>query len=182
MQKKTSRTLITVALVFLLPVILAKIVLMQGWYSTQTTNHGILVESNLSYRDLSLTNPTNSAWQVIYVLPADCDALCSEQLKLMQQSYTALGREQDRVQNVVVIERGSESSQLYDLKRETEYKIIEMTAEMIHKLGGKRLLIADPLGNFVLHYPLSSNQDERILTQRDLLLDLRKLLKLSKVG
>lgn len=179
---KNFKTFLTVALIFLLPVLLAKVILTQGWYSSKTTNHGLLISPNLSYRDLSLTNPINKLWQIVYVLPSQCDAMCSEQLHLLQQSHVALGREQERVQNVIMVQRGFVGEQLKQLKSNDKYRVVEMSPNVIRKLGNKRLLIADPLGNFVLHYPLSDQFEERLLTQRDLLKDLKKLLKLSKVG
>ena len=43
-------------------------------------------------------------------------------------------------------------------------------------------VIVDPLGQLVMRYPKVESQDDLVRQSKDVLADLRKLLKLSRVG
>ncbi len=42
--------------------------------------------------------------------------------------------------------------------------------------------VADTLGNVILRYPLQTDKEQAILDSRDILSDMRKVLKLSRIG
>jgi len=44
------------------------------------------------------------------------------------------------------------------------------------------IFIADTLDNVILRYPLQVEQKQAILHSRDILSDMRKVLKLSRIG
>ena len=44
------------------------------------------------------------------------------------------------------------------------------------------IFIADTLDNVILRYPLQIDKEQAILHSRDILSDMRKVLKLSRIG
>ncbi len=87
--------LISLVLLFALPVIAAKVILSNNWYQSGVTNNGQLFDPVVSYKSLGLKNPLQSqSWQLGFVVPPKCDRFCSQQLHLLGQSHTALGKYQ----------------------------------------------------------------------------------------
>jgi hypothetical protein len=49
-------------------------------------------------------------------------------------------------------------------------------------LPPQRLMVIDPWGNVVMHYPTFSDEEQMRAEAKNLLSDLRNLLKLSRIG
>ncbi len=172
--------LIFVALVimFALPAILAKTVLINDWYQSGVTNRGVLIEPNVSYQDLGVTNPYAGAqWQLAYVVPEQCDEFCNEQLFLLGQSHVALGKYQSRVSPVLIVSTRSDAIDIPEA-----FAVINVDEQFDKVTSGFEYVIVDPLGQLVMRYPKASEQSELVQQSKDVLADLRKLLKLSRVG
>jgi len=175
---KSARPLALLLLAFLLPVVLAKLVLSQHWYQEGATNKGKLLPDNLSYASLGMNNPKPRQWQVLYLLPSNCDAFCRERLYLLQQSHTALGQDRDRVIPLILLNDVSDNDALKD----STFTTARVNSAMGQLLADQKLLIVDPLGNLVMSYPAQHQGESQLLQGKALLADLRKLLKLSRVG
>jgi hypothetical protein len=50
------------------------------------------------------------------------------------------------------------------------------------EFGMNAIYIADPLGNVMMAYPLVTGQAEILAQGKDVLRDLKRLLKLSRIG
>ena len=167
--------LLSLIVLFALPAIIAKVVLSQGWYETGVTNRGELVEPYTTFEQLGQTSPlSEKGWQLAYVLPSDCQEQCQQQLHLMQQSHIALGKYQERVVPVIWTSKQSESTS------ET-MMVMQMNDSLSEKVQAGQMLIVDPLGQLVMAYTPEANED-LVQLSKDVLADLRKLLKLSRVG
>ncbi|MET2949272.1 cytochrome oxidase biogenesis cluster protein [Vibrio owensii] len=167
--------LLSLIVLFALPAIIAKVVLSQGWYETGVTNRGELVEPYTTFEQLGQTSPlSEKGWQLAYVLPSDCQERCQQQLHLMQQSHIALGKYQERVVPVIWTSKPSESAS------ET-LMVMQMNDSLSEKVQAGQMLIVDPLGQLVMAYTPEANED-LVQLSKDVLADLRKLLKLSRVG
>ncbi|MBY6187881.1 hypothetical protein KUV89_14780 [Marinobacter hydrocarbonoclasticus] len=175
-----KRTLWLLLAAFILPVVLAYLYLTQGWYQGGATNKGQLLD-NLSYQSLSAGNPAEQQWQVITLLPARCDQTCLDRLATLRQTHIALGREQERVVPMVFLTDQSDPQIRTQL---SEHELISAPAEpaVAAALASASLIVVDPLGQWVMAYPLVADTDAQIQQGRDLLSDLRKLLKLSRIG
>ncbi|MBY6019432.1 hypothetical protein KUW04_16790 [Halomonas denitrificans] len=175
-----KRTLWLLLGAFILPVVLAYLYLTQGWYQSGATNRGQLL-NNLSYQTLAVSNPAERQWQVITLLPAQCDSTCQDRLATLRQTHIALGREQDRVVPLVYLTDQSDATIRTELASQA---LRAAGAEMPvqQALADVAMVVVDPLGQWVMAYPPVQGTEAQIQQGRDLLSDLRKLLKLSRIG
>ncbi|ODS05072.1 hypothetical protein [Vibrio scophthalmi] len=171
--------LLALIFVFALPALLAKLILQQQWYTAGVTNKGTLIEPSTSYASLGVENPyVGQRWQLAYVMPEVCDSLCLEQLYLLKQSHTALGKYQQRVEPVVLVRERSDQQALQDIG----FSTLTINSAFGQVVGGFEYVIVDPRGQLVMRYPKVDSQDNLVAQSKGLLADLRKLLKLSRVG
>lgn len=181
-KRRSQRVLIIVALIFILPLAAAKLVLSMGWYEKGVSNKG-----NLVTPEIMLSTAANDAlpdkWRIAYRMPAECDTACENSLYVASQLHHALGRQQERVQPVAIA-RSSSAQTLPNLPADSTLQLIhaEEAYQAIENLPEHALLIIDPVGNVVLWYAGSDDRKETVMNGRDLLSDLQKLLKLSRVG
>ncbi|MGR5192626.1 cytochrome oxidase biogenesis cluster protein [Vibrio rotiferianus] len=167
--------LVSLICLFALPAIIAKVVLSQGWYETGVTNRGELVEPYITLEQLGQPSPLDEkGWQLAYVLPSVCEEQCQQQIHLMQQSHIALGKYQERV--VPVIWTSEETNNV-----NLSIVVMEMNDSLSSRVKAGQMLIVDPLGQLVMSYTPEANED-LVRLSKDVLADLRKLLKLSRVG
>lgn len=170
---------IGLVVMFALPAIIAKTVLTQHWYQSGVTNKGELITPTATMASLGIDNPyQKSQWQLGYVIPQQCDEFCQQQVYLLGQSHTALGKYQQRVQPVLLITKHSAPIELEE-GRYTKILVNENFEQIVHPF---EYVIVDPLGQLVMRYPRVESQTELVAQSKGLLADLRKLLKLSRVG
>ncbi|MFB1074096.1 cytochrome oxidase biogenesis cluster protein [Vibrio diabolicus] len=176
-SKVTKGRLMLIALVctFALPAVIAKVILTQGWYQSGVTNRGVLVEPYTTLELLGQESPFKEhRWQLAYILPNECTEQCRQQLYLLQQSHVALGKYQERV---VPVLWQTELSDTVDVSMTT----MQMNQLVTAKVIPGQMLIVDPLGQLVMSYSPQPNED-LVSFNKGMLADLRKLLKLSRVG
>jgi len=176
--KKSRATLIAVVLAFLIPVIGAKLVLDQSWYQGAATNRGTMLAPPYELGDFANLLP--AGWRVVLVDQGDCSDACMQGLYAMNQLDVALGKETQRVSPVYI----SASSTQLTLTQVPLVTPIE-SPELAHHLATlppQRIMIIDPWGNVVLHYPIYSDEEQMRAEAKNLLSDLRNLLKLSRIG
>lgn len=166
--------LLALALLFAAPLVAAWLILHFGWYQAGIANRGELLAAGDSLDRHGIKAPV-AGWLLIYHQPDPCLDDCQQQLALLQRSWLALGREQPRVALLLLTKDGASVANplklpLYPLAVAPEQEPYFANA----------LLIADPLGNLVMRYPLTaSNSSDQF---RALLADLRRLLRNSRVG
>ena len=187
-MNKARRNLLLLLAAFVLPIGMAKLVLEQGWYQGGSTNRGVLVA-----QPAPDWVSTPSSWQLMYVLPEACDEVCQAALFTLRQVPQALGRKQDRVQSSVITHDKAQKAEVSGDLNEV-ITTITISQEQYQSAalpeGLTALYIVDPLGNLVMAYPLQflealpeKEQQQAILKLgKDTFLDLKRLLKLSKVG
>lgn len=176
-NKKSKLILVLVLATFILPVVVAKLVLNFELYHGGITNKGELIQHQLSYQSLEQTNPFPKQWQIIYLVPEVCDKACQYRLYLLRQTHTALGKERDRVMPLLATTAKSDKRVLSDLSL-ASFNINEKMQMAIDH----HIVIIDPLGKLVMRYQDLTEQQQQILQGKDLLTDLRKMLKLSRIG
>lgn len=174
-NKKKKLPLLLLVMSFILPIIVAKIYLSFDLYNGGVTNKGELITQSVNYQDLNLANPFPQKWQILYLLPQQCDAACQYRLHILQQSHTALGKYQDRVKVIIAKSHNSDS------QTQLTMNVIKIDNNMTNNIN-EHLYIIDPLGNFVMRYPLTNDEASQLTQGKDLLTDLRKMLKLSRIG
>ncbi|MEJ2764445.1 cytochrome oxidase [Photobacterium sp. MCCC 1A19761] len=164
---------------FALPVGIAKLMLTMHWYQGGVTNRGILLDPPL--REDWAARP--GRWQLLYVLPDHCDAACAGALFHLRQIPQAVGADQDRVAGLLLVSEltGQEDELLQGLQPSM------VPAPLLKRLqtseyGGQAIYLADPLGNILMAYPLAKDQPAILAQGKDVLRDLKRLLKVSKIG
>ena len=183
LQKRRSKgrlMLIGLILIFALPAIIAKTVLDQHWYTAGVTNSGELVEPRVTLQDFGITLPVaEEGWLVGYIAPTDCESLCEQQLHYLNQSYLALGKNKERVTAVVFVAEG------VSLKGTINKPDLEFLAggdQLRGEFAPASIVIIDPLGQLVMEYKSVSEPSQLVSQSKGMIHDLRKLLKLSRVG
>lgn len=182
-QKNSSRrTLLIVAAVFIVPLIAAKLVLMLHWYQTAATNKGQLIDP-----PISISSVDNAAlpdtWRIGVLVSNSCATACEHGLYVVNQSYHALGRLQNRV-SPIALQDDSPGVAIDFLPANTKLQVFLLphSFEQLAQFPLGSLFIMDPMGNVMLWYEGSDDREHMIMQARDLLSDLKKMLKLSRVG
>jgi hypothetical protein len=177
MQKKPRLILLILILLFFGP-------MFGAWYlyTTQksgvqllkkTTNHGTLIQPPLTLAQLSLPNTGAGKWLVIYIASLPCASECQKILYKMRQVRLTLGKDQNRVQRVILRQTGQPMAELPPEYAGTWHWQTDLMSQP--RLSPENLYLIDPLGNIILQYP----QD---IAPKDLKDDIVRLLKTSRIG
>ncbi|UJF22067.1 hypothetical protein [Shewanella sp. OMA3-2] len=178
--KKSNKTLILLFVVFLVPVALAKLVLSMDWYHGGATNKGALLNTELNYSTLEMDNPKPHLWQLVYLLPEKCNEQCVDRLYIINQSHIALGRDRDRIVPMILLQDNSDIDALKQLH--IPFDTAAINSKMAELLTSQQMIIVDPLGSLVMQYDAVLGRDANIVQGKAIIADLRKMLKLSRVG
>lgn len=182
--KKRNYTPVLLLIVFVLPVILAKLALDNDWFNRASTNNGELLPDglNLTAADVKLA----PKWRILYRLPASCSIACENTLYTMNQIWLALGRESDRVEPLLWVDASSDQGKAQDLGSQDVIVLLQTSQQNVNKVfkdvAPDGIFLVDTLGNIILRYPTQQEKQQAVMQSRDILADLRKLLKLSKIG
>ncbi len=183
-KTNNRNTLIIFVLVFLLPVVLAWFALQGDWFNKSATNKGELLSPVIEMPEL--LRGDEPTWRLMYVMPSACDETCKNAIYSLNQVWIAAGKEQDRIVPTVLHLPDSDAAAVESLADENHFALIKAESDYLDKVFKKQsvsgIFIADTLGNVILRYPLSTEQQQAVLKSRDILADLRKLLKLSRIG
>jgi len=167
-----------------------------GWRPAGSTNKGELIhpprplpsEMALTSKGVALDqNLLHGKWTLVYVGSGECDQRCRESLILIRQTRLALNDDAARVQRLFLAAQPCCDQAYLDAEHmgitvaSADDAAGKALLNVFPKYGGEpveqagRIYIVDPLGNLMMSY---SPQAQR----KDLLEDLRKLLKLSHIG
>jgi hypothetical protein len=186
MSKKNNNkmALILLVVVFVVPVILAKFALELDWFNKASTNRGELLEPTIEAQEL--LKEAERKWHFLYVIPAVCDQACENAIYSVSQVKTAIGREADRVNAVFIATEDSDKSTLEKIADIYDTQVLQKEQLNVNKVFKdvpvNAIFIADTLNNIVLKYPNTADEQQAIMDSRDMLADMKKLLKLSRIG
>ena len=173
----SKKTLIIMVAVFVLPVILAKLALENDWFNQGATNKGALLQPTIDVS--SLLDPK---WRLLYVLPENCDAICENALFSINQVWLALGKESDRAEALVLFNEQSDVAALEQLSEYANVHTLSVSRAPITNLEQKSVYIVDTLNNAMLYYQIDGDRNKAVMESRSMLADIKKLLKLSRIG
>ena len=172
-RKRSARIyLLLIAAVFFGPLLLAAWLYYGGYFvqGDAGANNGALLEPivNLEDRlpDSLLHAARDDKWQLLYTFSGPCEDDCRNGLYTIRQVRLMLGREKDRVGRIFL--QGLTTLEEPALKAFLHSKT---PAELDE--GGYYLI--DPQGNLVLYF-------EPGLNPRDVVDDIKRLLRLSRIG
>lgn len=190
--RKPLWTVIALLLLFIGPIIAARLLFYSGYHSSKTTNHGVLINPPLSLQPF-LSEKQAAAlkghWLILSVTPQTCGQTCQDNLYKIRQIHTALDKESIRVQRVWVNNANYPLSSTLKKALETTYKgtmaitvtpeeIAQLTANLAQKVpmfDKEALYVVDPLCRVILFYKAEASP-------RDIYADVTRLLKYSGVA
>jgi len=196
---KTSRApLYMLFLVFCAPVMLS-----WGWFyfaetghTGKTASHGDLVIPARPLPDVSLRDPgqmnsdarLHGKWTLFFINGGECSDQCRENLYRMQQVRLAMGKNAQRVQRAILIEKDISSGlvmkQLQGYPGQLIVRGDDVGTGFIDnfKFSGTdnprtsaRLYIIDPLGNLMMSYPPEAEPV-------GIIQDLKRMIRISRIG
>lgn len=177
-------TMIMLVAVFVIPFLLAVFALRGDWFNKAATNRGDLLVPPVEMH--SLLRGETPVWRIIYIMPESCDDKCKNAIYSLNQIWEASGREKERVIPSIIVTESSNIATIAEIKVQTHINVLNTELKQLNgaflNQSQKGIFISDTLGNIILRYPLSMKQQEAIMHSRDVLADLKKLLKLSRIG
>lgn len=152
---------------------------LQFWVPEGRSYHGELIGNGQTRADLGV-QAQEDRWQILVTAPKACSVDCQQLVYLARQVQIGLGRDASRASHALAAAQPLDSD--YDAKLTREYPQLQrypMDLTTFSKTTGDQavpqLWIIDPHGNLVLRY-------DPAVKGKDLLNDLRHLLKLSNIG
>ena len=190
-RSRGRRQLLIVAAVFLVPLLVAfSLYYGKLWRPAGSSSKGELIDPARPLAVAGLrqsdgtpagANPFQEKWTLLYIGDGACDADCRTALVFMRQSRLALNNEMTRVQRIFLATGNCCANDYFKTEHpglitldasspEAQPLLAQFPPDRAHSL-----FIVDPLGNLMMRHDASH-------TSKDLLEDLKKLLKLSHIG
>ncbi len=154
--------------------------------------HGQLVHPARPFDDFTLQGLDDTpytladlqgSWTLLYLGSSECDLYCQASLFKMRQVRLRLGREMSRVQRLYLLTDNRDLDTLQELlgeHRGMRAAVLDGDgATIVNKTFGElpkgHIYMVDPLGNLMMQYPPDA-------TSRGILKDIKRVLKVSKIG
>lgn len=149
------------------------------------TNNGDLilppVSVDLIAPDRPVAEDRLATWELRVVGSGACDDACTQMLYLARQVNVALGREEKRVSRGVTTTSELSGVAIADYEPVSKVVVSPEQFQFFYREAGMQqaseweIFVVDPIGNVMMRY-----SDKH--TGKEMLRDLKKLLKLSKIG
>jgi hypothetical protein len=146
-------------------------------------NHGTLLEPIVSLVDAVPGSAIHDSrlWRLLYANDGECGESCRSALYTQRQARLMLGKEMDRVERVFLhgeqapdtLHIAEEQQGLVTLQDTALRTVLDDTRPGALPAGGFYLI--DPHGNLVLYFSPD-------IKPRDMVDDIKRLLKLSRIG
>lgn len=192
--KKSKVVVLTLILIFVVPMLAAWLAFSQGIFLGSTVNRGTLINPPFAITTLNLINETGQAvnlnsmkgkWWLFYITPTPSDALSQQNLYYMRQIRQATGKDIERVNRAIVTLSSNTAldNTLHGQFPGTDHFIISQSkfdllkASLPKKLALEKssLYLVDPLGNVMMVYDPNAKP-------KGILKDLKHVLKVSQIG
>ncbi len=159
-----------IVFVFILPFIFAKYFFDNDATGTRgTTNHGSFLVEEVNIASLG----DNDHWIMLQVIEDKCGIICQDNMHMLRQINTALGKDMGRVKRYL-LNSSTDKNAVY-LENYPKVIVLDRSENLYNKLTkmDERIFIADPFGKIILGY-------KNDFIAKGLLKDMKKLLKFSK--
>ncbi len=177
--------LLLILTIFVAPVVLATLAY-KYWRPQHLSNYGELIEA-VEFKPTALVQASGQAfdtaslrgkWLFVLVQAGGCDRACSDNLYLMRQVRLATGRDQDRIERLVIAAQPLSEPLLKEHAglRQARYTNVDtLGTPLAQPDAAGHIYLVDPLGRFVLRYPQPADGGK-------MLKDVQRLLKYSQIG
>lgn len=181
-KKNNRRSFLLMIAVFALPIILAKFALNGEWLATGVTNKGTLLTNELTLEKLGIDQKQfEHQWLILFNLPNNCAVNCQKTLEAVHNTYVALGKEMPRVTPVALFQKELLAEQLEQISK-SQWQLMAMPSQAKGVITEPQVLIVDPLGNIFMSHKTPEEVEQLPQFGKQILADMKKLLKYSKVG
>ncbi len=196
---KTRLTLLALLVLFLAPIILARVAVNQGWLEGAARPHSGhliippvgLVELNAKLESASFTaSEIPDSWWLVYIAPEDCAQACHNSLYKMNLAADALNSEQTQVRQLL-IEPHSREERLHRLLEDEAFRDLRVTTatpqavnhalrdyvddtERASEAG--YLYLMNPRGNLLMYYPPTEVESQVEQKAAEIREDIQSLL------
>ena len=179
-RRKGRWQLVLILMMVIGPMVLATLMYkLQFWVPDSRNYHGEMIGTGQTRADIGV-QADESRWQLLVTAPTACAADCQQLVYLARQLQIGLGRDASRASHALASAQPVNSE--YEAKLKAQYPQLQRYPLDLSTFpkgaaapGEAQLWIVDPHGNLVLRY------DAKV-KGKDLLNDLRLLLKLSNIG
>ena len=190
--RRNQRNLLLLIALFLLPVIIAWL-LINIWRPSGSVHHGELLNpaQQITYwQGEDLTGEQldkkwlNGRWTLLYLAKnAECGEPCRQGLYNIRQIRLALGKDMDRAQTLLLLPAVPESSIQQWLAQEhagmrrvvADEQTRALLRDAFTESQQHGIYLIDPLGNLLMRYDLE-------VAAKSILQDIKRLFKYSKIG
>lgn len=149
----------------LIPLVLAYMALKLEWIPSASSNQGEFLSQEIKLKNWQKSE--HKQWTIALNHPQQCQQACTEQLQALDNLYVALGKNQGKVDMVILGGPQNEPQPWRQLQSNDQ-------------LTPASLYLVDHMGLVVLQYPYQQQPLENRLTQKGLLKDLKKLLNYAR--
>ena len=193
-----KKNFVIAMLIFLTPILV--ILSSTIWYYSGASlpdgrvNNGQLLSPPIDVGKLGVTydyQPFNIEtierdWMIFQFIKGDCSLICDDAAYVARQANIALNRESIRVSRFLL----SDSDKNFDILEkykplnhaiysESSWITKEFESQNINPFEEGSLFVVDPLGNIIMFYGPKEDKNENF---KQILEDLKKLLRVSKIG
>lgn len=165
-MKTQQKTMLLLAATFLLPLLLAWLVLKLGWYQAGALSHGQWLEP-----PLQIDNYPRGKWSIAQVVNGECAQQCQQNLAKLNNAWLALGIAKQKTLRVALTQPSDAA--LFEQASLTQ---LSLNNRQQFSAYNQQWLLVDPTGWVILAYQPSQG-DEQI---KGLITDLKKLIKNSR--
>lgn len=173
-KKANRRNLLLVLAVFALPVIVATMMYVTGWKPSATGNHGELIQPARFIEESSMQSidakpvkfsELHGKWTMVYFDTSACPDECMKQLYIMRQTHIAQGKDQERIQRLLVLTDSQDAESLKSKLLDYPDMLVWTGAKsVLNKLtqdfgieaatvsGRGYIYLLDPMGNLMMRY------------------------------
>lgn len=161
---------------------------------SHTTNYGELIVPVRELPQWSWVDAEGKAlgsdslkgkWTLLQLGSGACDRACEDRVLLSRQVRTALAKERDRVQRVLLLDDSAQLAGVASrLAKEHPDLLVrgaadpQVATDFFGNAAPQTLFLIDPLGNYLMLYPERGTLPDFKGIQKD----VKKLLKLSQIG
>lgn len=180
-RRRGRLQLILLLLVAIGPMVLATFMYQwRFWVPDGRNYHGTLVGDGTQLTDIGVQGADEGRWQLLVTAAGDCAADCQQLIYSARQIHIGLNRDASRAAHGLAHARPLSGAYDQQLQREYpqlgRYSLDDLAYQkQVPASEGAQLWIVDPHGNLVLRYDSKAKG-------KDILNDLRLLLKLSQIG
>ena len=179
-RRRGRLQLLLILLLTLGPMVLAtSMYTLKFWVPESRNYHGEMIGNGQGRAALGVSSD-EQRWQLLVTAPNGCDGDCQQLVYLARQLQIGLGRDASRATHALAVGQPVDTAYATRLQREypqlQRYTLnVPTYTQGAEGNGAAQLWIVDPHGNLVLRY------DPQV-KGKDVLTDLRHLLKLSNIG